>query len=104
MSHQYNAVYYCPSQYSSLEEATKVRGVSHWCSTYGYSSTMDSMVNIAGALSRVDPELMKDLRFVWTIDGVTFPEMNMADSYVLLDQSANEFRDHQNVLSTGKKS
>jgi hypothetical protein len=91
MSEIYKASYYRTSQYSSYEEAEKNGGVYHWTETYGYTSTMDSFTNVQNVLDCCDLEAKYDLRIVWNIDGVNYPECSFAESHDLLNRSYNYF-------------
>lgn len=92
MSETYKASYYRTSQYSSYEEAFKNGGVHYWEETYGYSSTLDSFTNVRNVMDCYDPELKKEFRFIWNIDGVNYPECSFAESYDLLDRSYDYFK------------
>lgn len=96
MSETYRASYYRTSQYSSFEEAHKNGGVHYWETTYGYTSTMDSFVNIRNILDSYDPEAKNEFRFIWNIDGVLFPECSFMESYDLLDRSYDYFNKANN--------
>lgn len=96
MSETYRASYYRTSQYSSFEEAQKNGAVHYWETTYGYTSTMDSFVNIRNILDSYDPDAKNEFRFIWNIDGTVFPECSFMDSYDLLYRSYDYFNKANN--------
>lgn len=91
MSEQYNAKFYRTAHYSCIEDAEKNGAVSSWETTYGYSSTMDCLTNARKVLDRYDNTLLNEYRFVWTIDGVKFPEMTYGQTIDLIDASDDYF-------------
>jgi hypothetical protein len=91
MSEQYNAKFYRTNHYSCIEDAEKNGAFSYWEMTYGYSSTMDSLTNVRNVLDRYDRSLINEYRFVWTIDGVKFPEMTYGQTIDLIDASDDYF-------------
>jgi len=103
MSDTYNAVYYRNSHYSSAEEAKNGRALYAWEETYGYGSTMDSFINATDLLKSYDPSVVKEFRFIWTIDGFTFPETDYIGTFDLLNASYDGFKNHKDVLATGTK-
>lgn len=90
MSHEYNAVYYRKSQYSSVEEAKKANALFNWHTTYGYTTTMDSFSNVVTALKCYDPDLVNEFVFLFTIDGIKYPEMDYKLVFELLHNSYYE--------------
>jgi hypothetical protein len=103
MSETYNAVFYRNSNYSSAEEAKQKHALYAWEETYGYGSTMDAFLNSLDLLHCYDNTAIDEFRFIWTIDDVTFPEMDHIQSRELLNASYDGFSKHKDVLSTGKK-
>jgi hypothetical protein len=101
MSHTYNAVYFRNTNYASAEEAEKGKALRHWEETYGYSSTMDAFTNTIRMMESYDPSAVQEFTFIWTIDDVTFPEMNVDESFDLLDASYDSFKGHEEVLEKG---
>lgn len=91
MSEHYEARYYRNSQYSSYEEAFKNGAVYNWEDTYGYSATKDAFVNAINMISCFDKDAINEFRFIWTIDGVRYPETNHVGSQELLDASYDYF-------------
>ena len=91
MSEKYNCVYYKASENPSIERALKNGQYGVWEETYGYSSTMDAFTNFISALDLFNTVYKNDLRFVWTIDGVKYPECNYEESGNLLDRSYDYF-------------
>jgi hypothetical protein len=91
MSEKYCCTYYKASEYSCLEDAKKNGDYREWETTYGYSTTMDAFVNFGRGLKFFKEEARDDLRFVWIIDDVKYPECNYYDAYELLDRSYEYF-------------
>ena len=52
---------------------------------------MDAFTNFISALNLFNTVYKNDLRFVWTIDGVKYPECNYEESGNLLDRSYDYF-------------
>ena len=96
-SHSYKASFYRNSQYDSVESAHKNGGLYHTETTYGYSSTMDCVTNMRTILECYDYNAINEFRFVWTIDGVKFPEMTYGQTVDLLD--ASEFPESKKFLN-----
>jgi hypothetical protein len=92
MSEVYEGKFYRTTHHSSIEDAEKHGMVSVWETTYGYPATRDAFTNVIRLLSIYDPTLIKEYKFVWTIDGVKFPEMDYADSINLFDASYGYFQ------------
>jgi hypothetical protein len=91
MSEKYTAIYYRNSQYSDIETAIKNGAVYLWEVTYGYSATVDAFINAVSMLKCFDSSALSEFRFVWTIDGVKFPETDHVGSFDLLHASYNYF-------------
>jgi hypothetical protein len=62
---------------------------------------MDVFINATDLLKNYDPSAIKEFTFVWTIDGVIFPEMDYHKSFDLLNASYSGFIGHPDVLATG---
>ena len=85
MYHEVNGVYYKSSNYSSFEEAANHGAVHNWCTTYGKSATLDCLENIKNVLGCLDPSLIGELRFRFTVDGNTLPECDFDEAETFLN-------------------
>jgi hypothetical protein len=97
MSEQYNASFYRNSQYDNAESAAKNGGLRQLETTYGYTSTMDGMMNMRTILDCYAHNAINEFWFIWTIDGVKFPEMTYGQSIDLLDASYDYFDNGKNL-------
>lgn len=105
MSEHYDAKFYRTAHYSCIEDAEKNGATSYWETTYGYTCTMDSLMNARKVLDRYDPSLINEYKFVWIIDGVKFPEMNYGQTIDLIDASDDYFASNKKdyFLNLNKK-
>jgi len=104
MSYQYNAVYYRNDNYASVEEAKNQCALYSWHETFGYSATMDAFHNAIDLMKCYDPTAVNDMTFIFTIDKVTFPEMNYKEVFELLHCSYDNFNDGKHkMLEKGTK-
>lgn len=101
MSEKYEANFYRSSNYASAQEANERCAMYGFETTYGYTATMDSFLNSLDLLNCYDNTAIEEFRFIWTIDDVTFPEMDHRESRDLLNASDDYFSKHEDVLKTG---
>jgi len=64
-------VFYRSSQYRSLAEARRQGGLRHFETTYGYTSTADSLTNMRNVAECVGEE---GIMIQMNVDGVDLPE------------------------------
>jgi len=80
MSHEYKAEYYRGDKYASYDEAKKARQVCKWETTYGYTSTADSIENALEILAFLGNRSAPYLMVIWCIDGVKIEKCRLTDS------------------------
>lgn len=82
------AALYRASQSADLADAIRTGAAFHMEETYGYTSTLDSLINMARVANSLSFESHKDdLRIVLTVDGVDFPECSLNEAYHLINSN-----------------